>query len=169
MAWDDNARTRLAADKSLTTSLATWLVERDDILMGVPLQVEFAEATTSSTTYASVVTFDLRVPDFADQTALKAIIEVKVATGPTGPSASGDFRLYDADNSVDGTEVTGITDTSYVNSSEASVTLTATSANTTVTFGIKAKINNADNTMFVRNDNGGASNVFRSTFWFEAV
>jgi hypothetical protein len=171
MAWDDNARTRLAADKSLTTSVATWLVERDDLLHTWPIPVAFTEQTTSSTSYASLVTFDIRVPDYADQCALKCIIEVKVATGATGPSASGSFRVYDADNSTDGTEVTGITGTSYADSSESSVTLSAaTLANTTVTFGIKAKINDAANTMYVRNaDPAEPIGGGRITFWFEAV
>ena len=153
--WIDHARTDYAAGDSCPTARATFLRERNDLLYELPIQVEFIEATTQVVTpYTSVVTFDIFVPGYAAGANLKAVIEAHVDAG------SGDFRLFNSTHSVDGTEVTGITAVAYEDAPEASLAIADGQANQLVTFGVKAKIDNGANTMFVRN-------LDRLTFWFE--
>jgi hypothetical protein len=64
MAWNDFISTDLAADDSLSTSVGLWLVSRDRILTEIPVQVDYADTTTTSATYDPLITFVLREPDY---------------------------------------------------------------------------------------------------------
>ena len=154
MAWGTTARGAYDAGDSGPTTACAFLVERNQLLAELPVQVEFPESTTQATVYTSVVTFFIQVPLFATECSLKAFIEVKVDAG------TGDFRLYNVTNAADGAEVTGIVGVAYAESAEASLAIQAADADSLVEFGIKAKIDNAANTMFVRNAD-------RLTFWLE--
>lgn len=95
------ARSDYAADKAGKTSKFAQLVQRDFVLARRPLQVSFAEASTTSTSYVTLASFELFVPDYAVGKSLALYIEGRQPTSGT----DGAWRLQDNASATDGTEI----------------------------------------------------------------
>lgn len=61
MAWDDYARTRLAASKSCPTEMAVWIRDRDRMLAELPFHIEVASSNTTNASFTAVANFRIYV------------------------------------------------------------------------------------------------------------
>jgi hypothetical protein len=158
--WNDFTRAQFGADKFCPTDQGETLVDRDKYIGRLPFQMYMAEASTSSVTYATLVTFEaIYVPAFAVGGSLKFIPQVYVDAG------TGDWRLYNVDTSTAGTAVTGITNTSYADSSEGEIAVADADGDSWVQYRIEGKIDDVANTFFMKNFTGVIGNI---TMWYEA-
>lgn len=119
MAWPEATRASYAADQSVPLGNVQALEARDHWLYEHAISGYFAEASTASAspTYATIATLIIWVPTWVAQQlcTLNASIEGKVSAG------TGTWRLRDSTDTVDGSASTGITSTSYVNTTSAVV------------------------------------------------
>lgn len=161
MAWTTFARTDFAANDAGRTARGDYLVERDTLAAGRPFGAEqFAEGSTTNSSFQTAATFNIRTPDFAIiGWYLHGQFEVKVAAG-TG----GSIRLVNVTNSQNGTAQTGISNTSYAMSSDLSVIV---NTGEHVDVSIRVQISgDSSNLMFVRNTQ---ADYYYATMWWEAI
>ena len=162
MAWDDYSAADLAADKPPTTSVATWLAERDDILMTLPFRVELAEQSTAAAAWAVVHSgISIYTPDFAglglaagQGAFLYCQPEIYVSGGGTA-----DYRLVIETAPITyGSEIGSITAAAYgTEVSPSKVQIPYDVANTLPEYRIHAQT--TAGTVYIRN-------VDRLTFWW---
>lgn len=153
MAWNSYARTDLAADDSAPTGIGDWLIERDNLLHEMPFAVEVSEQTETATSLTEQTTFYLWVPAFATTGYLYFRPEVKVDNALGTLS----WRITNKTDSANGNTVTGIQDTSYVDSDASKVL--CTSHTQVCQFGIELMIDNGAYTAYLKNTD-------RATLWF---
>ena len=159
MAWTTFARTDFAANDAGRTARGDYLVERDTLAAGRPFASDqFAEFSTTSSSFQDAATFTIRTPDFAvTGWYLHASLEVKVGSG-----SNGGIRLANVTDSQNGTALTGLSNTSYEMSADLSVIVNAGEHSDV---SIKVQIfSDTTNLMFVR---GTQSSYYYATFWWE--
>ncbi len=159
MAWDDHARTDLAADKALRTGRAEWLADRNRMLGEKPLQHYNADTTTNSVTGVTLFTFDHWVPDYADGWYLHAIFEAYIT-----PAGAGNIRVNATNTGALSTNITN--GSPHADAPEISVLIDSGEINSLVTFTVVGKVGNGANTLHVRNGTNINTGT-RHTIWFE--
>ena len=149
MAWTDFARTDFAANDAGRTGRGDYLRERDTLVAERPFLLEnFIEFSTTTAAWVDARDFNIRTPDYAIAGwFLHAHLEVHVAAG-----SGGQIRLTNVTDSNDGTAQTGISDASYVLSSDLSVQVDA-GEHTAVNIKVQIQADGT-NLMFVQNGLG---------------
>lgn len=158
MPWADYSRTDFAADDALTTGRAAWLAEIHRLACEVPMDVEMAAATTTSTTWVTLFSFLWRPPDYAEGLSLYFLPEGQV----TGGVGIGQIRLNIGARNGTTDAITETSHPTYADIAELPIALEAADANGSVlTVNVQGQIfdiTSGTPTLGVRN-------LTRSTLW----
>lgn len=150
--WTDIPSTDVDTDSPLDADLFTELRDNANAVRQSLFGVSIAETSTASTSYVTLHSFRLVIPDLADYTTIQRQVTGDIQAKVANAAATGSYHLRDNSSGNTGSDVTTSSITyAYL---QPSLNIDAAWKGTTRTIDVRVKTNNASYAASLKYDQG---------------
>lgn len=150
--WTDIASTDVDTDSPLDTDLFTALRDNANAVRQSVFAVSIAETSTASTSYVTLHSFRLAIPNLADYTTIQRLVTGDLQMKIANAAAIASVHLRDNATSTTGSDVT-TSSTTYIYAAPT-LDIDASWKGTTRTIDVRVKTNGSSYAASIKYDQG---------------